>query len=275
VDLPAFLERVVARTLLLPGEAAAIWLSGGWAMIAIAVIALVIFTLGMSIRMRLARRGFQKVPERTWRRWVDHPAERRGPIGRMIAFVTGGVSLEETSVFFDELRQVEVAPFERDLRVMKICVSAAPLVGLLGKVTGMLATFEALSTGSGGDKTMALVAKGISEALITTETGLVVALLGLFFQYHLKRRFERYRAFLAHLETVCAQSQYAGHRRRRDGLERRVARETVLRMLHERLARRPAGDASAARAARSPGHGVGAADLTGLRPAPAAAGRNG
>lgn len=251
MDPRSLFDTAVARAVHLWEQASGIWLAGGWAMIAIAVIAAVMFTLGMSIRLRLARTGFQSVPERRWRRWIDHPAERKGPIGRMIAFVTGGVSLEETSVFFDELRQVEVSPFERDLRVMKICVSAAPLVGLLGTVTGMLATFDALATGSGGDKTMALVAKGISEALITTETGLVVALIGLFFQYALKRRFERYKAFLAHLETVCAQAQYARDRRRRDGLERRVARETVLRTLHERLARRLAGDAAAGRRTRA------------------------
>ena len=89
---------------------------------------------------------------------------------------------------------------------MRICVSAAPLVGLLGTVMGMLDTFGALAVGTGGDKTMGLVAAGISEALITTETGLVIALPGLFFQYQLQRGHDRYKAFLAHLETVCNQA---------------------------------------------------------------------
>jgi biopolymer transport protein ExbB len=53
-----------------------------------------------------------------------------------------------------------------------------------------------------------MVADGISEALITTETGLVIALPGLFFQYQLVRKHERYKAFLAHLETVCTQKLY-------------------------------------------------------------------
>jgi hypothetical protein len=80
----------------------------------------------------------------------------------------------------------------------------------------MLATFGALATGSGGDQTMAQIAAGISEALITTETGLVIALPGLFFHYQLTRKYERYKAFLAHLETVATQS-----------LHRRLAREGV------------------------------------------------
>lgn len=189
-------------------EAFTIWLSGGWAMVAIAVIAVVMFAMGVHIYLRLREKGFRSVPEKTWRRWIDHPTERKGRIGVLLDFVTGGATLEDTNTFFKELRVTESAPFERDLRVMKICVSAAPLVGLLGTVTGMLATFGALASGSGGEKTMGLVAKGISEALITTETGLVIALPGLFLQYQLGRHYERYKAFLAHLETVCTQFRY-------------------------------------------------------------------
>lgn len=189
-------------------QALAIWLAGGWAMIAIAVVALLMFGLGMHLTLRLATRGPGWVSEKTWRRWIDEPDLRRGQLGELISFVTGGRSLERTKVFFEELRTSEITPFERDLRVMRMLVSAAPLLGLLGTVTGMLATFSALSSGSGGEKTMEMVASGISEALVTTETGLVIALPGLFFQYQLSRRLESYRTFLAHLETVVTQKLY-------------------------------------------------------------------
>ncbi|MBN1256991.1 MAG: MotA/TolQ/ExbB proton channel family protein [Planctomycetes bacterium] len=177
-------------------------------MVAIAAIAMVMFSLGMHVQIRLRDKGFLSVSERTWRSWIDHPERRKGPVGKLIAFVSGSNSLKYTRLFFEELRTTEIAPFERDLRVMKICVGAAPLLGLLGTVTGMLATFAALATGSGGEKTMGMVAEGISEALITTETGLVIALPGLFFQYHLQRKHEQYKVFLAHLETVLTQKLY-------------------------------------------------------------------
>lgn len=193
-------------------EATAIWLAGGWAMIAIAVIALVMFALGVHIHLELRAKGFLSVPEGTWRRWIEKPAERRGPIGELLDFVTGVPTLKDTSDAFEQVRATELQPFTRELRVMKICVGAAPLVGLLGTVTGMLTTFSALATGSGGEKTMGLVAGGISEALITTETGLVIALPGLFLQYQLLRKHERYQAFLAHLETLCAQATYRNER---------------------------------------------------------------
>jgi biopolymer transport protein ExbB len=189
-------------------EAPAIWVAGGWAMIAIALVALVMFGMGMHVFLGLHSKGFQSVPESKWREWIDRPDERKGPIGRLLDFVTGGHSLADTATYFEQVRITETAPFERDLRVMKICVGAAPLFGLLGTVTGMLATFGALSSGGGGEQTMGMIASGISEALITTETGLVIALPGLFFQYQLARKHERYKAFLAHVETVCNQKLY-------------------------------------------------------------------
>jgi biopolymer transport protein ExbB len=189
-------------------QAVKIWLAGGWAMAGIALVALIMFSLGMHVFLRLWRKLFLSVPERVWRRWIDHPEERRGHIGELLDFVTGASSVKEIGVTFEELRATEVAPFKRDLRVMRICVGVAPLLGLLGTVMGMLETFGALATGSGGDKTMNQIAGGISEALITTQTGLVIALPGLFFQILLARGLERYKAFLAHLETVCTQKLY-------------------------------------------------------------------
>ena len=186
-------------------QAITIWLSGGWGMIALVANALVMMALGMHVLFKLREKQFHRVPERIWRHWINHSNERRGPIGKLLDFVTGANSLKQSSVFFQELRSTEIIPFERDLKVMKVCVAAAPLLGLLGTVTGMLSTFGALASGSGGEKTMGLVAEGISEALITTETGLVIALPGLFFQYLLSRKLESYRVFLSHLETICTQ----------------------------------------------------------------------
>lgn len=188
------------------GEAYAIWVDGGWAMPFIALTSLVLFAVGMHVWLRLLGKGYQRVPERVWRHWIDHPAERSGKIGRLLDRVADGGDAQQAQSSFAELRAVELTPFERDLRVMKVCIGAAPLLGLLGTVTGMLATFGALASGSSGEKTMAMIASGISEALITTETGLVIALPGLFFQYQLARRHQGYRAFLAHLETVCTQT---------------------------------------------------------------------
>lgn len=245
------MNAILTRLDTLWDEAHDIWFAGGWAMIAIAVIAGAMFGMGLHIWFRLRATGYRAVPEKTWQRWIEHPLEREGRVGKMLNLVTSGNSIRETADFFDQLRVTETLPFERDLKVMKICVSAAPLVGLLGTVTGMLATFGALSSGSGGDKTMSMIAEGISEALITTETGLVIALPGLFFQYQLERGFEGYKAFLAHLETACQQSFHRKSGREDKVRVKRAARSQVAAELQRRLragmARAESGDRTTAR----------------------------
>jgi biopolymer transport protein ExbB len=202
------------------------WSAGGWAMGPLAVNSLILFAIGFNLWLTFSARTFERLPEATWRRWIAFPGERRGRLGRLLGFVMGASDLKEMGVRFNELRTTEIAPFARDLRFMKICVGTAPLLGLLGTVTGMLTTFKVLASGSGGQKTMDLVAGGISEALITTETGLVIALPGLFFQFHLAKQRDRYEAFLAHLETVCAQHLYR-QAREAGALTDRVPEESV------------------------------------------------
>ncbi|MFH0784017.1 MAG: MotA/TolQ/ExbB proton channel family protein [Pseudomonadota bacterium] len=72
------------------------------------------------------------------------------------------------------------------LDAIGVLAAIAPLLGLLGTVTGMMATFDVLEVfGTGNAKAMA---GGISEALITTETGLLVAIPGLYMKGWLDRR---------------------------------------------------------------------------------------
>ena len=185
-----------------------IWQKGGWAMAAIALNAAILFSFGVHIWLKLANKGYQRVSEKAWRMWVAHADYREGKLGRLMDAATRAESLESMATTFDNLRQTELARTSRNLKVMRVCIAAAPLLGLLGTVTGMLATFAALADGQGGDETMAAVSQGISEALITTMTGLVVALPGMFFQYVLRRKRDLYASFLTHVETVCTQDLY-------------------------------------------------------------------
>ncbi len=74
---------------------------------------------------------------------------------------------------------------ERYIKSIAILASVAPLLGLLGTVTGMITTFLVIATSGTGDAKA--LASGISEALITTQTGLVVAVPGLFLANYLRR----------------------------------------------------------------------------------------
>lgn len=72
------------------------------------------------------------------------------------------------------------------LSLLGVLAAVAPLLGLLGTVMGMVTTFDVLAIhGTGNAKA---VAAGISEALITTQTGLMVAIPGLYMKTILDRR---------------------------------------------------------------------------------------
>lgn len=110
---------------------------------------------------------------------VDKP-DLSNPLGRVLLSVQG-VSLDEEELLqlkLDEAVLTEVPALERGNGVIKLLAATSPLLGLLGTVTGMILTFQAISLFGTGDPK--LMAGGISQALITTVLGLVVAIPLLF-----------------------------------------------------------------------------------------------
>ena len=78
---------------------------------------------------------------------------------------------------------------EQHIKTILILAAAAPLLGLLGTVTGMIFTFHVITQfGTGNARALA---SGISEALITTQSGLMAAVPGLFMGNILGRRAEK------------------------------------------------------------------------------------
>jgi biopolymer transport protein ExbB len=75
---------------------------------------------------------------------------------------------------------------ERGLPFLALAATTGPLLGLLGTVTGMIATFRIISGFGGGDPKM--LAAGISEALVCTATGMAIAIPALLFHAFLSRR---------------------------------------------------------------------------------------
>jgi biopolymer transport protein ExbB len=220
-------------------QAVQIWTAGGPAMAAIAAVAAVMFGTGVHLHLQLRCAGLRPAAERTWRGWLERPEEASGALRDLLLGAAAASDVREVAARFEQARAAHLAALQRELRVMKTCVGAAPLVGLLGTVTGMLATFGALAAGSGGEQTMDMVSQGIAEALITTETGLVVALPGLLFHYHLTRQRDRCEEFLAHLETACSQRMHRrAHEDRRQRV-RRAAAARIARRLHAAVRQPP------------------------------------
>ena len=100
---------------------------------------------------------------------------------------TGNKKLDRD--ILDQCAMREMSPLRRYLSVIVVLAAVAPLFGLLGTVTGMMTTFNVIAIfGTGNAKAMA---GGISEALITTQSGLLVAIPGLFMSAFLIRRSNR------------------------------------------------------------------------------------
>lgn len=85
--------------------------------------------------------------------------------------------------------------FRQSMRPLEIIAAAAPLIGLLGTVLGMIEAFAALSEVE-GQIDPALLAGGIWQALLTTAAGLIVAIPALVVWHMLDRRIERTSAVL-------------------------------------------------------------------------------
>ena len=81
--------------------------------------------------------------------------------------------------------RLEISAMERGMFLLEVIVAGAPLIGLLGTVTGLVEVFSNMPAGGMVDKT--LFSEGISLALLTTMAGLAIALPTLLFNSYLQR----------------------------------------------------------------------------------------
>ena len=103
-------------------------------------------------------------------------ASKSNALGRIMQAYEGSKDRdsEVVELKLDEAILRESPKFEFGLTILKLLAGIAPLLGLLGTVTGMIQTFQAMMIYGTGDPQ--LMAGGISEALITTMLGLVAAI---------------------------------------------------------------------------------------------------
>jgi biopolymer transport protein ExbB len=105
----------------------------------------------------------------------EQPSENN-PLGRILA-ISRSAEISDSEALelrLDEAVLKETSALERYLWLVKTVSAVAPLLGLLGTVTGMIQTFQAITLFGAGDPKM--MAGGISEALVTTMLGLIAAI---------------------------------------------------------------------------------------------------
>ncbi|HYC72797.1 MAG TPA: MotA/TolQ/ExbB proton channel family protein [Opitutaceae bacterium] len=150
---------------------------GGWVMPVIVALSVVLYWRCFGLLLGLGR-------------------ERRR-IARAAPRLAGRADLVE------RLQHEAQASFRRQRAAVGAMIAAAPLLGLLGTVSGMEKTFEGLSARA-GEKSMESLAGGISEVLVATESGLAVAIPAMVLVYFAHREVHRQVELLNRLGSAAA-----------------------------------------------------------------------
>ena len=172
--------------------------AGGWLMIPILLCSVV--AAGISVERFWTLRAEQVAPRNlltqvwTWIRNNEMESSRLrevksgSPLGQILAAgITShrrGRDLMKESI--EEVANHVVHELERYLNTLGTVAAITPLLGLLGTVIGMIKVFTAIQLEGTGNT--AVLAGGISEALITTAAGLTVAIPSLFFHRYFQRK---------------------------------------------------------------------------------------
>ncbi|MDT8319283.1 MAG: MotA/TolQ/ExbB proton channel family protein [Xanthomonadales bacterium] len=176
---------------------------GGWVMPPL-IAATVVLWLAIGYRIAALKRG----SERDVRNLIRRFDKGKPPSGEgvLVRALQKGMDLrdrnpDELRPYLDVAFSEEEKEIRRYSRLIMTIVTAAPLLGLLGTVIGMIETFDSLGdmslfSQSGG------IAGGISQALITTQMGLVVAIPGLLVNGVLSRRQKNIEIELAQMKDI-------------------------------------------------------------------------
>ncbi len=103
---------------------------------------------------------------------------------------------EDFRLALETAAQAEIPLLKRFQNIFDTIISLAPLLGLLGTVLGLIASFASLNLGDVGGTRTAGVTGGISEALVSTASGLVVAIFTLLFANTFRGLYQRQTALI-------------------------------------------------------------------------------
>ena len=174
---------------------------GGWAMYPLLVLLIIGFAVAMERLYNLwrakinAEEFFRHLEEAIKNGGPDKAAqlcsETPGPVASVIhaGLLRLNRGLDHVEKAVENSGAVEMAFLERGMVWLSTVANLAPMVGFLGTVSGMINAFQTIK--EKGDVVPSEVAGGISEALITTATGLIVAIPTIVFHRYLSGRADK------------------------------------------------------------------------------------
>ena len=180
---------------------------GGWAMYPLLILLILGIAITIERMYNLSRAAidaaefFRTLEESLRSGGTDRAAElcsqTRGPVASVIhaGLLRLHRGIDHVEKAIENAGAVEMAFLERGMVWLSTVANLAPMIGFLGTVSGMINAFQAIK--QAGDVEPSLVAGGISEALITTASGLVVGIIIQFF----------YNLFASRIDRIIADMQ--------------------------------------------------------------------
>ncbi|MFO7724270.1 MAG: MotA/TolQ/ExbB proton channel family protein [Oceanipulchritudo sp.] len=167
---------------------------GGWAMYPLGTLSLTLFALILFTWLQTTRGHFGLLPSR----WTDVPLTRQ--LEEVLAELpVADTSPADRQARIDDFLESIEGTTLRWIQYLNVVATIAPMVGLLGTVSGMIGAFQTIATGGMGKPE--LLAGDIGEALITTATGLTIGIPAMIFYFVLRNRLE------ARLEELALQAR--------------------------------------------------------------------
>ena len=180
-------------------EANLAWEKGGFLMPVLGLLSFYTYYLAFDLWLKLRSvipSEIKAFPREKWGAFKGG-----GRVNDIMRYCIGDhANAKQTRKKFDQIRTSDASYLNRRLRFLLVLASSAPLIGLLGTVVGMLRTFDGLSMQD--SYKMDTVASGISQALVTTQTGLLVSIPALALIHLLNRRKKAWLTFINRLESL-------------------------------------------------------------------------
>lgn len=179
---------------------------GGMLMVPLSFLALAIYYTAFRLLFYFKDHRFYKIKREKLVEYIFNPIEATGELRAVLDYTQADEveTPEQTKERFHEVISTYLADVDTRRSFLLTMVTTAPLMGLLGTVMGMLTTFSGLAVSTGGS-TVDQIAAGISEALITTQTGLIIAIPAYVLATLIQKRRNELESCLTTMEALTAQ----------------------------------------------------------------------